>query len=95
LKSEISEHGFSWQLSNDYLGGHREISISLQAKIERYKDISRETGVVALEIVKFRSSGRATEFQVPSDNWGADDFAGITIFLASGASDFVTGTAIP
>ena len=32
----------------------------------------------------------------PSDNWGLpDDFAGITIFLASAASDFVTGTAIP
>jgi 2-deoxy-D-gluconate 3-dehydrogenase len=33
---------------------------------------------------------------VPSDNWGLpDDFAGITIFLASAALDFVTGTAIP
>ncbi len=35
-------------------------------------------------------------FKVPSNNWGLpDDFAGITIFLASAASDFVTGTAIP
>ena len=28
--------------------------------------------------------------------WGVpDDFAGITVFLASAASNFVTGTAIP
>jgi hypothetical protein len=33
---------------------------------------------------------------VPSDNWELpDDFAGITIFLAIAASDFITGTAIP
>jgi 2-dehydro-3-deoxy-D-gluconate 5-dehydrogenase len=32
----------------------------------------------------------------PAARWGAiDDFAGIAVFLASPASDFVTGTAIP
>lgn len=34
--------------------------------------------------------------RTPADRWGApDDFAGIAVFLASPASDFVTGTAIP
>jgi 2-dehydro-3-deoxy-D-gluconate 5-dehydrogenase len=32
----------------------------------------------------------------PSGRWGKpDDFAGIAVFLAAPASDFVTGTAIP
>jgi len=32
----------------------------------------------------------------PAGRWGGmDDFAGIAVFLASAASDFVTGTAIP
>ena len=32
----------------------------------------------------------------PAGRWGApDDFAGIAVFLASPASDFVTGTALP
>jgi 2-deoxy-D-gluconate 3-dehydrogenase len=34
--------------------------------------------------------------RTPAARWGAiQDFAGIAVFLASGASDFVTGTAIP
>jgi 2-deoxy-D-gluconate 3-dehydrogenase len=34
--------------------------------------------------------------RTPSARWGhIDDFAGIAVFLASPASDFVTGTAIP
>src|ERR1700748_1732471 len=34
--------------------------------------------------------------RTPAARWGAiDDFAGITVFLSSSASDFVTGTAIP
>jgi 2-deoxy-D-gluconate 3-dehydrogenase len=34
--------------------------------------------------------------RTPAARWGAiDDFAGIAVFLASGASDFVTGAAIP
>jgi 2-deoxy-D-gluconate 3-dehydrogenase len=34
--------------------------------------------------------------RTPSARWGeAADFAGIAAFLASSASDFVTGTAIP
>ena len=34
--------------------------------------------------------------RTPVARWGAiDDFAGIAVFLASAASDFVTGTAIP
>jgi 2-deoxy-D-gluconate 3-dehydrogenase len=34
--------------------------------------------------------------RTPAKRWGSpDDFAGIAIFLASAASDFVTGTAIP
>jgi 2-dehydro-3-deoxy-D-gluconate 5-dehydrogenase len=34
--------------------------------------------------------------RTPAARWGeADDFAGIAAFLASSASDFVTGTAIP
>jgi len=34
--------------------------------------------------------------RTPAKRWGLpDDFAGITIFLASAAFDFVTGTAIP
>jgi 2-deoxy-D-gluconate 3-dehydrogenase len=34
--------------------------------------------------------------RTPAQRWGApDDFAGIAVFLASSASDFVTGTAIP
>ncbi len=34
--------------------------------------------------------------RTPAGRWGVpDDFRGITVFLASAASDFVTGTAIP
>jgi len=34
--------------------------------------------------------------RTPAGRWGAgDDFAGIAVFLASSASDFVTGAAIP
>jgi 2-deoxy-D-gluconate 3-dehydrogenase len=34
--------------------------------------------------------------RTPAGRWGVgDDLAGIAVFLASGASDFVTGTAIP
>jgi 2-deoxy-D-gluconate 3-dehydrogenase len=34
--------------------------------------------------------------RTPAARWGAiSDFAGIAVFLASPASDFVTGTAIP
>ena len=34
--------------------------------------------------------------RTPSGRWGLpDDFAGIAVFLASAASDFITGTAIP
>lgn len=34
--------------------------------------------------------------RTPAARWGAiDDFAGIAVFLASSASDFVTGSAIP
>ncbi|WP_024509755.1 glucose 1-dehydrogenase [Bradyrhizobium sp. ARR65] len=34
--------------------------------------------------------------RTPAARWGAiDDFAGIAVFLASSASDFVTGTAVP
>jgi len=34
--------------------------------------------------------------RTPAQRWGApDDFAGIAVFLASPASNFVTGTAIP
>jgi 2-dehydro-3-deoxy-D-gluconate 5-dehydrogenase len=34
--------------------------------------------------------------RTPADRWGdANDFQGIAVFLASAASDFVTGTAIP
>ena len=36
------------------------------------------------------------EARTPAGRWGEPaDFAGITVFLASSASDFVTGTAIP
>jgi 2-deoxy-D-gluconate 3-dehydrogenase len=34
--------------------------------------------------------------RTPAQRWGApDDFAGIAVFLASSASNFVTGAAIP
>jgi len=34
--------------------------------------------------------------RTPAARWGASaDFAGVAVFLSSGASDFVTGTAIP
>jgi len=34
--------------------------------------------------------------RTPAQRWGdPDDFAGIAVFLAAPASDFVTGTAIP
>ena len=36
------------------------------------------------------------EARTPAARWGdPTDFAGIAVFLASSASDFVTGTAIP
>ncbi len=36
------------------------------------------------------------EARTPAGHWGhPDDHAGVAVFLASGASDFVTGTAIP
>jgi NAD(P)-dependent dehydrogenase (short-subunit alcohol dehydrogenase family) len=63
----------------------------------RDKDISREIGVVWIEnceFSQFRTCDRVS--RCLATNWGLpDDFAGITIFLASAASDFVTGTAIP
>ena len=34
--------------------------------------------------------------RTPADRWGDPaDFSGIAVFLASRASDFLTGTAIP
>jgi 2-deoxy-D-gluconate 3-dehydrogenase len=34
--------------------------------------------------------------RTPAGRWGMpDDFGGIAVFLASAASDFLTGTAIP
>ncbi len=34
--------------------------------------------------------------RTPAGRWGrSDDLAGVAVFLASSASDFVTGTAIP
>jgi 2-dehydro-3-deoxy-D-gluconate 5-dehydrogenase len=34
--------------------------------------------------------------RTPAGRWGViDDMGGIAVFLASSASDFVTGTAIP
>jgi len=34
--------------------------------------------------------------RTPAGRWGRpDDFAGVAVFLASAASDFVTGTALP
>ncbi len=34
--------------------------------------------------------------RTPAGRWGdPDDLAGIAVFLASAASDFITGTAIP
>jgi len=34
--------------------------------------------------------------RTPAGRWGLpEDFAGIAVFLASPASDFITGTAIP
>jgi len=34
--------------------------------------------------------------RTPAGRWGSpDDFAGIAVFLAGAASDFITGTAIP
>ena len=34
--------------------------------------------------------------RTPARRWGTiDDMAGVAVFLASAASDFVTGTAIP
>ncbi len=36
------------------------------------------------------------EARTPQKRWGhIDDFRGIAVFLASAASDFITGTAIP
>ncbi len=36
------------------------------------------------------------EARTPAGHWGhPDDHAGVAVFLASGASDFITGTAIP
>jgi 2-deoxy-D-gluconate 3-dehydrogenase len=34
--------------------------------------------------------------RTPARRWGTgDDFAGVAVFLASAASDFITGTALP
>ena len=40
--------------------------------------------------------GRANTARIPAGRWGeADDLAGVTIFLASEASDYVSGVTIP
>ncbi len=50
-----------------------------------------ETARVQIEGLNDRVLART-----PAKRWGSpDDFAGITVFLAGPASDFVTGTAIP
>ncbi len=59
--SQIKMEGFANQV-RDFKGLARKPLCNEYRQI-RDKDISRETGVVLLEIVKFRSSGRATEFQ--------------------------------
>ena len=53
---------------------------------------------VAWGFLAIRSAGMHDRVlaRTPAARWGAiDDFAGIAVFLASPASDFVTGTAIP
>jgi 2-deoxy-D-gluconate 3-dehydrogenase len=50
-----------------------------------------ETARVQIEGLNERVLSRT-----PARRWGSPgDFAGITVFLSSPASDFVTGTAIP
>ena len=40
--------------------------------------------------------GRATTARIPANRWGnAEDLAGVTIFLASAASNYVSGAIIP
>ena len=45
---------------------------------------------------KFSKDAELVTARIPAGRWGVpDDLAGTAIFLASSASDFVTGTFIP
>ena len=45
---------------------------------------------------KFPERFKQVSERIPQQRWGeASDFSGIAVFLASSASDYVTGTAIP
>ena len=45
---------------------------------------------------KFPERFKQVSERIPQQRWGEPaDFSGIAVFLASGASDYVTGTAIP
>ena len=55
-----------------------------------------ETDLTATARVQIEGLHERVLARTPAGRWGApDDFAGIAVFLASRASDFVTGTAIP
>ena len=80
------------QMGRSFAAAWAKDNIQVNAILPGWIDTDlTETARVQIEGLNERVLSRT-----PAKRWGSpDDFAGITVFLSSPASDFVTGTAIP
>jgi 2-dehydro-3-deoxy-D-gluconate 5-dehydrogenase len=80
------------QMGRSFAAAWAKDNIQVNAILPGWIDTDlTETARVQIEGLNERVLSRT-----PAKRWGSpDDFAGITVFLSSAASDFVTGTAIP